>query len=190
MDDGRYAMTLDEVSAEIIAIRQKGVPCGLIQPRMEAGYLLADGTALLESEKDENGFYIGGAGMDGMYLRTPQRYEPVRDDSGKITAFRRMSSYLTQFNSQELEAIFQYGLNTKENLLHDLEAVVQAVKQPEIRAAFSGARNKLEPIPPEECRRLMADIRAAYKGRHEQSIRQRQRAAGKSKRRDRERQWR
>ena len=71
MDDGRYAMTLDEVSAEIIAIRQTGVPCGLIQPRMEAGYLLTDGTALLESEKDENGFYIGGAGMDGMYLRTP-----------------------------------------------------------------------------------------------------------------------
>ena len=59
MDDGRYTMTLDEVSAEIIAIRQKGIPCGLIQPRMEAGYLLADGTALLESEKDENGFYIG-----------------------------------------------------------------------------------------------------------------------------------
>ena len=187
MDDGRYAMTLDEVSAEIIAIRQKGVPCGLIQPRMEAGYLLADGTALLESEKDENGFYIGGAGMDGMYLRTPQRYEPVRDDSGKVTAFRLMSSYLTRFSGQELEAIFQYGLNTKENLLHDLEAVVQAVKQPEIRAAFSGARNKLEPIPPEECRRLMADIRAAYKGRHEQSIRQRQQTAGKSKRRDRER---
>lgn len=185
MDDGRYAMTLDEVSAEIIAIRQKGVPCGLIQPCMEAGYLLADGTVLLESEKDENGFYIGGAGMDGMYLRTPQRYEPVRDDSGKVTAFRLMSSYLTRFSGQELEAIFQYGLNTKENLLHDLEAVVRAVKQPEIRAVFSGARDKLEPIPPEECRRLMADIRAAYKGRHEQSIRQR--AAAKSRRTDMER---
>ena len=47
MDDGRYTMTLDEVPAEIIAIRQVGVPCGLIQPRMEAGYLLTDGTALL-----------------------------------------------------------------------------------------------------------------------------------------------
>ena len=187
MDDGRYAMTLAEVSAEIIAIQQKGVPYGLIQPRMEAGYLLTDGTALLESEKDENGFYSGGAGMDGMYLKTNQRYEPVRDDSGKVTAFRLMSSYLTRFSGQELEAIFQYGLNTKENLLHDLEAVVRVVKQPEIRAAFSGARDKLEPIPPEDCRRLMADIRAAYKGRHEQSIRQRQRAAGKSKRRDMER---
>ena len=187
MDDGRYAMTLGEVSAEIIAIRQKGVPCGLIQPRMEAGYLLMDGTALLESEKDENGFYIGGAGMDGMYLRTPQRYEPVRDDSGKVTAFRLMSIYLTRFSGQELEAIFQYGLNTKENLLHDLEAVVQAVKQPEIRAAFSGARDKLESIPPEDCCRLMADIRAVYKGRHEQSIRQRQQAAEKSRRTDIER---
>ena len=63
MDDGRYAMTLDEVSAEIIAIRQTGVPCGLIQPRMEAGYLLTDGTALLESEKDENG--STSVGRDG-----------------------------------------------------------------------------------------------------------------------------
>lgn len=187
MDNGRYAMTLDEAPAEIIAIRQVGVPCGLIQPRMEAGYLLADGTALLEREKDENGFYIGGAGVDGMYLRTPQRYEPVRDDRGKVTAFRCMSSYLTRFNSRELEAIFQYGLNTKENLLQDLEAVVQVVKQPEIRAAFSGARDKLEPIPPEDCRRLMADIRAAYMGRHEQSLRQRQQAAGKSRRKDMER---
>ena len=187
MDDSRYAMTLDEVSGEIIAIQQRGVPCGLTQSRIEEGYLLQDGTTLLESEKDENGFYIGGAGMDGMYPRTPQRYEPVRNDSGKITAFRLMSSYLARFNSQELEAIFQYGLNTKENLLHDLETVVQAVKQPEIRAAFSGARDKLEPIPPEDCRRLMADIRAAYKGRHEQSIRQRQRAADKSRRTDMER---
>ena len=147
MDDGRYTMTLDEVPAEIIAIRQIGVPCGLIQPRMEAGYLLTDGTALLESEKDENGFYIGGAGMDGMYLRTPQRYEPVRDDSGKVTAFRLMSSYLTRFSGQELEAIFQYGLNTKENLLHDLEAVVQAVKQPEIRAAFPAHEISWSPSP-------------------------------------------
>lgn len=112
MDDSRYAMTLDEVSGEIIAIQQRGVPCGLTQSRIEEGYLLQDGTTLLESEKDENGFYIGGAGMDGMYLRTPQRYEPVRNDSGKITAFRLMSSYLARFNSQELEAIFQYGLNT------------------------------------------------------------------------------
>ena len=106
MDDSRYAMTLDEVSGEIIAIQQRGVPCGLTQSRIEEGYLLQDGTTLLESEKDENGFYIGGAGMDGMYLRTPQRYEPVRNDSGKITAFRLMSSYLARFNSQEHEGEF------------------------------------------------------------------------------------
>lgn len=187
MDDSRYAMTLDEVSGEIIAIQQRGVPCGLTQSRIEEGYLLQDGTVLLESEKDENGFYIGGTGIGGMYLKTPQRYEPVWSDSGKVTAFRHMSRYLIYFTGNEQEAIFQYSLNTKENLLHDLEAVVRAVKQPEIRAAFSGARDKLEPIPPEECCRLMADIRAAYKGRHEQSIRQRQRAAGKSRRTDMER---
>lgn len=184
MEENRYTLTLGDVPAEIISIQQVSVPFGPNQSRIEAGYLLQDRTTLLESEKDENGFYIGGTGTGDMYLKTARRYEPVRNDSGKVTAFRRMSRYLIYFTGEEQEAIFQYGLNTKENLIHDLDVVAQAVKQPEIRAAFSGARDKLEPIPPEECRRLMADIRAAYKGRHEQSIRQRQQAAGKSRRRD------
>ena len=187
MEDNRYTLTLEDVPAEIIGIQQVGVPYGPNQSHTEAGYILKDGTILLEGEKDTEGFYVGGMFMDGRYLKTIHLYEPVWNSRGKVTAFRHMSPHLTYFTGAEQEVIFQYGLNTKENLIHDLEAVVRAVKQPEIRAAFSGARDKLEPIPPEECRRLMADIRAAYKGRHEQSIRQRQRAAGKSKRRDMER---
>ncbi len=35
-----------------ISIVQSGVPCGLFQKRTEPGYLLADGTVLLESERD------------------------------------------------------------------------------------------------------------------------------------------
>ena len=48
------------MSAAEISIVQTGVPCGLIQKRMEPGYVLADGTVLLESERDANGFYRGG----------------------------------------------------------------------------------------------------------------------------------
>ena len=55
---------------DVVGIRQTGVPCGLVNRRIEPGYVLANGTVLLESEKDEDGRYIGGAGMEGMYLRT------------------------------------------------------------------------------------------------------------------------
>ena len=71
MAESRYDITLDDVPAEIVGIRQVGVPMGLINQHTEPGYMLENGTALLESEKDEAGFYIGGAGMDGMYLRSP-----------------------------------------------------------------------------------------------------------------------
>ena len=79
MEHGRYDITLGDVPAEIVEIAQLGVPVGYIDRHMESGFVLADGTALLESEKDESGFYVGGAGMDGMFLRTNERYEPVRD---------------------------------------------------------------------------------------------------------------
>ena len=78
------------MSAAEIGIVQTGVPCGLIQKRMEPGYMLADGTVLLESERDANGCYKGGAGMDGMYLQTGRFYAPVRGDDGQIRAFREV----------------------------------------------------------------------------------------------------
>lgn len=179
MENERYAVTLADVPAEIVGIRQAGVPYGYGQRRTEPGFLLADGTALLEGEKDENGFYLGGVGMDGMYLKTGQRYEPVRDEDGRITAFRRMSEHLPQFTGEEQKLIFQYAMNTKEHLLADLEAPLRVLKDARLRALFSGTREKLAQIPTDACTRLMADIRAAYKGRSEQSIRERQRAAHK-----------
>ena len=78
------------MSAAEISIVQAGVPCGLFQKRMEPGYMLADGTVLLESERDANGCYKGGAGMDGMYLQTGQLYAPVRGEDGQIRAFREV----------------------------------------------------------------------------------------------------
>ena len=78
------------MSGAEICIVQTGVPCGLIQNRTEPGYVLADGTVLLESERDANSCYKGGAGMDGMYLQTGRLYAPVRGDDGQIRAFREV----------------------------------------------------------------------------------------------------
>ena len=73
-----------------ISIAQSGVPYGLVQKRIEPGFVLADGTALMESERDSFGRYRGGAGMDGMYLQTGQLYAPVRDMDGQVTAFQEV----------------------------------------------------------------------------------------------------
>ncbi len=42
---------------DYVKIKQTGVLCGLYQKRVEPGYVLENGTALLESEKDEQGRY-------------------------------------------------------------------------------------------------------------------------------------
>ena len=183
MDQERYKMTLDDVPPWIARVAQKGVPCGLIDKRIEPGYLLVDGTVLLESERDENGFYIGGAGMDGMYLRTGTLYEPVRDEDGKITEFRRMTGCFGWFTGQEQQLIFQYALNTPEHLIEDLTAALPGLKKsPQVHALFSSTIEKLKQVPPGECQRIMADIHAVYQGRNQQSIRERKKAARKSNR--------
>lgn len=181
MEQGRYDMMLEDVKPWVSRVASEGVPCGLISKHVEPGFLLVDGTVLLESEKDENGFYIGGAGMDGMYLKTGTLYEPVRDDDGKITSFRRMAGCLGWFTGEEQQTIFQYAMNTPEHLIEDLTAALPALKKsPQVHDLFLSTVEKLKQVPPGECQRLMADIRAAYKGRQEQSIRERQQAAEKS----------
>jgi len=79
-----------ELMADVVQIQQTGVPFGLSGNRTEPGFVLETGMVLLESEKDEQGRYIGGMGIGGMYLRTPQRYEPVCGCGGKILAFCRV----------------------------------------------------------------------------------------------------
>lgn len=180
MEHGRYDMTLEDVPGVILSIRQTGVHAGLTATHTEPGFLLSDGTAILESEKDENGFYVGGTGMDGMYLKTGRLYEPVRDEDGAVTGFRPMSRFLGAFTGEEQKIIYQYAMNTKENLLADLDQVVRVVKQPQLRALFASTRDKLAQVPDPECPQLMSDIRAAYKGRHLQELRERQQNAQKS----------
>lgn len=87
------ALTLQGPEINIV---QSGVPCGLMEKRTEPGYLLADGTALLESERDDFGRYRGGAGMDGMYLQTGQLYAPVRGADGQIRAFQEVKPVMVK----------------------------------------------------------------------------------------------
>ena len=177
MGHDRYQMTLEEIPGIILDIQQKGALMGTSTNRIESGYLLSNGTALLENEKDENGFYVGGNYVNGEYLKSQERYEPVRNKDGAITGFRQMSAYLHQLSGEEQKLIFQYALNTKNNLLEDLEQILKIVKNQQLRQLVSGPCEKLAIIPDPECIRLMADIRAAYKERNLESIRQRQKAA-------------
>lgn len=177
MGNDRYQMTLEEIPGIILDIRQKGALMGTSTNRIESGYLLSNGTALLENEKDENGFYVGGNYVNGEYLKSQERYEPVRNKDGAITGFRQMSAYLHQFSGEEQKLIFQYALNTKSNLLGDLEQILKIVNNQQLRQLVSSTCEKLARISDQECIRLMADIRAAYKERNLESIRQRQKAA-------------
>ncbi len=75
-----------------IPIKTTAVPMGLpgVNRRTVDGYVLESGIVLLESERDVQGRYYGGAGMDGMYLRTPRLFVPVKNESGEIRAFREV----------------------------------------------------------------------------------------------------
>jgi hypothetical protein len=77
-----------------IPIKTKEIPMGLpgINRRMVQGFVLTNDVVLLDSERDPQGRYYGGAGMDGMYLRTPHIFTPVRDATGEIRAFREVLS--------------------------------------------------------------------------------------------------
>ena len=74
-----------------VAIAQIGVPYGLFQRRVEPGYVLENGIVLLECEKDAFGRYQGGAGMDGMYIKIPEFYVPLRAENGQIRAFQQVA---------------------------------------------------------------------------------------------------
>jgi len=75
-----------------IPVKATAVPMGLpgVNRRTVGCYVMSDGTVLLENERDTQGRYYGGAGMDGMYLRTPRLFTPVKNESGEIRAFREV----------------------------------------------------------------------------------------------------
>ena len=92
MTDELVTFSMAELMADVVKIQRTGVPCGLSGQRIEPGFVLANGTVLLESEKDEKGRYIGGAGMDGVYLRTNERYELIVEEDRTLRAFRRVDA--------------------------------------------------------------------------------------------------
>ena len=86
------AKNMSEQLGPEIPIKERELPMGLpgVNRRMVSGFMLANGLVLLESERDPQGRYYGGAGMDGMYLRTPHIFTPVRNAAGEICAFREV----------------------------------------------------------------------------------------------------
>ena len=90
MDKNNYSV--QESLGPEIPIKTTAVPMGLpgVNRRTVNGFVLDTGTVLLESERDGQGRYYGGAGGDGMYLRTPRLFTPVKNESGEIRAFREM----------------------------------------------------------------------------------------------------
>lgn len=102
-----YCITIEspyEAVGPEISIKQEGIPYGQIQQQTEPGYLLKDGTALLECERDAYGNYQGSAGTDGMYLKTGKLYAPVVDADGHIQAFRQLhNKMLRQRDEKSLE---------------------------------------------------------------------------------------
>lgn len=121
-----------------VDIQQRGVPYGYPKERIEPGYLLRDGTALLERERDATGCYIGGAGMDGVYLKTGQLYRPVYSEDGHLLAFRPVrpapENYLAtaemgaEQNYNQIDGIIN-NEPTKPSLLDQLKQCQEAAGQ-------------------------------------------------------------
>lgn len=84
-----YSLTERDCGPDIL-IREREVPCGLAEQRIEPGFILRNGTVLLESERDDSGCYKAGGGLDVMYLRTVELYRPSYTDDGRLWAFRRV----------------------------------------------------------------------------------------------------
>ena len=170
MENGRYTNTLTEISGTIIHIKEIGVPMGLGRKHIAEGFQLANGSVVIETERDENGYYIGGTGIDGMFLRTNERYEPCFDCDNFINAFRLMNQWVITFTPDEQALIAQYALNTKTNLMDDLQEILKIRVPASFHTLVQSTLEKLTLIPDEECRRLMADIYAVYRQRNLRSL--------------------
>ena len=115
-----------------VAIAQIGIPYGLFQRRIEPGYVLTNGIVLLECEKDAFGRYQGGAGMDGMYIKIPEFYVPLRAENGQIRAFQQVApeNYLaaaemsTEDNYNQIDGVIN-NKSPKKSVLDDLKQCQQ-----------------------------------------------------------------
>ncbi len=53
-------------------------------------YRLSNNAVLRSDERDSNGNYYGGIGMDGIFLRTSATYRPVYNIQNELCAFERI----------------------------------------------------------------------------------------------------
>ena len=90
---------------QFAAITDFSVTIGLpgVNQRKEPGYVLDNGLVLLESERDSQGNYKAGAGMDGMFLQTGRIFEPIRYPDGEILAFLERQPERTR--TKDLESV-------------------------------------------------------------------------------------
>lgn len=88
---------------QFAAITDFSVTIGLpgVNQRQEPGYVLDNGLVLLESERDSQGNYKAGAGMDGMFLQTGRIFEPIRYPDGEILAFLERQPERTRTKDRE-----------------------------------------------------------------------------------------
>lgn len=141
-------MTEKTNEAPEIAIRQAGVPYGLLYRRTERGFVLSDGTVLLESERDASGRYKGGAGVDGMYLATGKLYKALYDGEGNIRAFQevRAENYLA---SAEMGAEENYnqidGIINNTPPVEDTTSIRESLRRFQVEAS----QNTLPEAPPQ-----------------------------------------
>ena len=68
------------------------IPCSLSGRFCEPGYRLCDNTILLSSERDAEGNYYAGVGIQGMFLRTGIVYQPIYDEHLGLVGFRKKNS--------------------------------------------------------------------------------------------------
>lgn len=135
-----------------IGIQQSGVPYGLLYRRMEPGYLLTDGTVLLECERDEQGRYRGGAGMDGMYVQTGRLYTPVYSVDGQINGFRevRQENHLASAEmdrGRQIDSILPYDGESPEEPASIRERLRQYGGQADADAEEQRRRKYLRVLP-------------------------------------------
>lgn len=78
-----------------------------------------------------------------------------------------------KFTNSELEMIYQYAAPTKEETLAGLKEIVPVIKDTLTRVIVENTIDKLMKIPEPECSRFIADTKARFLEKRDNSIRRR-----------------
>ena len=78
-----------------------------------------------------------------------------------------------KFTNSELEMIYQYAAPTKEETLTGLKEIVPVIKDTLTRVIVENTIDKLKKIPEPECSRFIADTKAYFLEKRDNSIRRR-----------------